>query len=367
MAPVTLFFLASDLGPTGATRQLSLLAPALPRDRFRVEVGVFGPGTGPVAEALTRAGIPVHPIPLRHLFDVSGIRSLRRVVAAANPAVIHAWGPAAVRLSRLVTSARPEGGTTPRLVVSGAAHAPGGFTGWLTARALRRADRIVPGTRAEGERYRRLGVRAERLTRISPGVAVPDSAPDPTALRHEFGLPPSARIVLAAGRLDPAAGLKNAVWAFDVLKYESPDLHLVVCGDGPDRDRLDTFGKALAFDDYRVRFVGSRADLPRLFPLAEAVWVTHERGGVNLALEAMAAGRPVVGWQTPELGEVVAEGETGFLVPVGDRIQLSAKTRALLEDPASAARVGAAGRARAAEKFGVSRMAEQFARLYGEI
>jgi glycosyltransferase involved in cell wall biosynthesis len=297
----------------------------------------------------------VRHTPIRHALDVSGMRRLRRAVAEANPAVVHAWGPFAVRASRLLG---------PPVVASAAADPGGGLGGWLTVRALRRAARVVAASWAEGERYRRLGVPTERLTRVAPAVVPPGPAPDPATFRHELGLPPDARLVMAGDRLEPAAGLRDAIWAFDILRYDRPELFLVIVGDGPDRARLEAFGRALAFDDFRVRFVGPRPDL---LGLAEVVWVAAERGGTELAMEAMAAGRPVVGWKTADLGELIEDGETGLLAARGDRAQLAAKARLLLEDAALRRQIGAAGCVRVRDRFPVARMVEQFARVYGEL
>jgi glycosyltransferase involved in cell wall biosynthesis len=101
--------------------------------------------------------------------------------------------------------------------------------------------------------------------------------------------------------------------------------------------------------------------------LACAVLITHTQGGVEEALEAMAAGKPVVGWHTPELAEIVDDGVTGFLVPVGDRTALAARTRKLLDEPDVASHMGEAGRARIAGRFSVGRMIEQHVRLYSEL
>jgi glycosyltransferase involved in cell wall biosynthesis len=354
----TVLYLASALGTTAAAKQLALLAVNLPRDRFAVAVVVLGPADGPAADTLRAAGVSVRSVPVRHAIDVSGMRKLRRAVAAANPAVVHAWGPFAVRASRL---------TGPRVLASAAADPGGGLSGWLTARQLRRAERVVAGSWADAERYRRLGVPGEKLTRVAPAVAPPGSPPDGAAFRRELGLPPHARLIFAGGRLEPAAGLKDAIWAFDILRYDNPALFLVLVGDGPDRASLEEFGRALAFDDFRVRFAGPRPDLAALFTLAEVVWVTHERGGTDLALEAMAAGRPVVGWKTADLGELVEEGETGFLAARSDRAHLAAQTRRLLDEPALGRRIGETGRARVRERFPVARMVEQFTRVYAEM
>ena len=272
-------------------------------------------------------------------------------------------GAPAVRAARLVL-ARSGEGNLPRLVASAATQTGGGFGGWLAARQLRRADRVITTGRAEGERYRRLGVRGERLTSIHPAVVPPPAAPDRAAFCRDIAAPSDSKLIFAGGRLDAAHGVKEAVIAFDMLRYESPTLQLVLTGDGPDRLAAEELGRALAFDDFRVRFSGARPDVSAAIRLAEMVWVTCERGGEHLALRAMAVGKPVIAYHTPELAEVVNDGETGFLVPPGDRAAVAQKAHVFLTQPDVAARMGAAGRARAAERFGVSRMAEQHARVY---
>lgn len=351
-----LLILVPDLGPSGIARQAGRLAPALPRDRFAVEVGVLGPADTPLADDLRRAGVPVHPLPLRRGLDLRGLRQLRRVVAAAKPDILHAWGPAAVRLAGFLP--------VPRLVAS-AAEPPVGVAGWLARRAFRRADRVVAATRAEGNRLRRLGVPSDRLTLIPPGIAPAPPAPDRAGFLRDLGLPPDARLVMTAGRFD--AGLKPAVWAFDMLRYDFRNLHLLAFGDGPDRAGLEGFVRSLAFDDNRVRFLPPRDDLPAVLGLAEVVWVLRERGGLNLALEAMAAGRPVVGWETPDLAEVVADGVTGLLADRREKAQPAARSHNVLSDPAAADALGAAGRVRAAEHFGAARLIEQYVQLYAAL
>ncbi len=74
-----------------------------------------------------------------------------------------------------------------------------------------------------------------------------------------------------------------------------------------------------------------------------------QAGGVNAALEAQAAGRPVVAGKTLALSEVVVDGETGALFPPGDKPALARQTRLLLDDPGRAHQMGAAGRQRVAD------------------
>jgi glycosyltransferase involved in cell wall biosynthesis len=126
-------------------------------------------------------------------------------------------------------------------------------------------------------------------------------------------------------------------------------------------------GRALGFDDDRVRFVGTRSDLPALFGLAEVVWVTRQHGGANLTLEAMAAGVPVVAFRTPAVSGVVEDNVTGRLVPPGDRVRLAAVTIDLLDDPAARGRLGLAARAVAESRFPAAAVVDGYARLYHDV
>src|SRR5262249_47302728 len=98
------------------------------------------------------------------------------------------------------------------------------------------------------------------------------------------------------------------------------------------------------------------------------VWVPSLReGGRGAALEAMAAGRPVVANALPGLAELVVDGQTGSLVKPGDKPQRARATRLLLDDPGRARALGEAGRRPAEEAFGVARLVGEAKRLYGQV
>lgn len=303
--------------------------------------------------------VPANQVLRLHLSTFAEHRSLLHKL---RPEVIHADGPAAVRATYLLTKLSVLG-FHAKQVVSGAADAED----WLTRRALRAADRVIARTQTEATQYAAMGIPPERITRIPYGVADAPTTPDPIAFRRSLDIPDSARLVIAAGAFDVDSGLKTAVWAFDVAKYAAPDLHLVLIGDGPERDRLSRFAKALGFDDFRVRFAGTRPDAAALLGLAEVVWVTHTHGGVELALAAMAAGRPVVAARTPDLAEVIEDGVMGRLVDATDRVRLAAITNELLETPEVAARLGAAARAHVQDRFPASEVGERFAEVYRDV
>jgi glycosyltransferase involved in cell wall biosynthesis len=103
-----------------------------------------------------------------------------------------------------------------------------------------------------------------------------------------------------------------------------------------------------------VHLTGPVADVGPWLARAEVVWAPSLRDGGRFAvLEAMATGRPVVASDVPALAELVVAGQTGYLVPPGDKAGLARQTRLLLDQPDLARQLGLAGRQRVSERFGL--------------
>ena len=196
---------------------------------------------------------------------------------------------------------------------------------------------MVPITWVEAERYRGLGVPADRLTRIAPGVE-PLLALDRAAILASLGIPAQGRFIVVSGNLDHDAGMKLAVWAFDLISREFKDLYLVILGEGPARAALDAYGRSTMYDDYRVRFAGNRADGANVIAAADLAWVVHPHGDVRFALEAMSAGVPPVILGHGGNPEMVRNGETGLVV---DEAHYGAALAHLRHHPEERARLGA--------------------------
>jgi glycosyltransferase involved in cell wall biosynthesis len=141
----------------------------------------------------------------------------------------------------------------------------------------------------------------------------------------------------------------------------------LVIGDGPQRDRLRRFRDQCQILD-KVHFLGERGDVPRILPHFDVLWSTSGyEGQSNVILEAMAAGVPVVATDIPGTRELVMPGVTGYLVPMGDRAALARWTEHLLSDPALAAQLADAARARVQSEFSVEKMIARHAELYREV
>jgi glycosyltransferase involved in cell wall biosynthesis len=239
----------------------------------------------------------------------------------------------------------------------------GGIGTVLDRWMLRRMDRLVVQWSEQMEAWKSWGMPQEKLIQIVPGVGLP-LVPEPSQESAvDSRLPPNARVILCVGPLEASKGVKDAVWVFHILGFLFPDLYLVLVGGGPEQERLGRLAAGL-FPE-RMIAVGSMADYGKILARAEVVWVPSLKPrGFNVALEAMAAGKPVVASRLTGLTEIVEDAETGFLVQPGDKVTMAKKTRLILDDGNRRQQMGEAGRRRAQERFSVDSLAQAYVKLY---
>ena len=146
-----------------------------------------------------------------------------------------------------------------------------------------------------------------------------------------------------------------------------PEPHLLLIGDGPERDKLMKFARDIDID-HHTRFTGHRADAARLLRVMDVFWIASDfEGQSNSVMEAMAAGLPVIASDIAPNRELVIDGETGFLVRVGDRVGFQQFADRLLAAPELARRLGDAGRERMRQHFSIDNMVAAHARLYRDV
>ena len=185
----------------------------------------------------------------------------------------------------------------------------------LDRQLARRCRGVVVNSEGVRDFYVRHGTPAERVRVIPNGVAhARVRRPRRGATAGRAGICPSnSRLIGLVGRLWPQKRVKDAIWAADLLKVIRDDVHLLVIGDGPQRDRLRRFRDQVRIRD-KVHFLGERGDVPRLLPHFDVLWSTSGyEGQSNAILEAMAAGVPVVATDIPGTRELVVPDVTGYL------------------------------------------------------
>ena len=353
------------LDRSGAEKQFTLLATGLPRDGFDVHA-VALTRSGPYAEPLQAAGIPLTVLNKRLRFDPVSLWKLRALVRRLDPDVLHSWLFAANAACRMIAGRQPR----PQVVVSERCvdSWKSGWQLWLDRRQIHRTARLVANSAGVADFYRDLGVPDDRLTIIPNGIEIPTAlVTDREAILEELGIPPGTRIVGYAGRLARQKRVRDLVWAMQLLKQLTDRVCLLIIGDGPERRRLEDLSRHLNCD-HLIRFTGHRQDAGRLIRLLDVFWLASDFEGMsNSVMEAMAAGVPVIATDIPPNRELVCDGETGYLVGVKDAVGFAQFTDRILADDALASRLGAAGRQRMQQQFSVAGMVDAYARLYRDL
>jgi len=191
------------------------------------------------------------------------------------------------------------------------------------------------------------------------------------ALREAFGVSSGTKLLLAAAHLTHRKGLDIALRALSRCVADETDgvsdAVLWVAGDGPERSALEALVAELELGA-RVRFLGSRQDIPDLLAAADLLLMPSRSEGLGIAaLEAMAAGLPVLGCRVGGLGQAVVDGRTGLLVPPEDIGALADALARLLADDPMRQRLGREGPVRIAEGFRAEQMVEAYEALYCEM
>ncbi|WP_210416605.1 glycosyltransferase [Tomitella fengzijianii] len=202
-----------------------------------------------------------------------------------------------------------------------------------------------------------LGHPARKVRIIRNGVdpSALDPRDDKAALA-DFGVPAEAPVVGIVAALRPEKDHELFLDAARRVLSVVADAHFLVVGGGARRERLESLACVQGLRE-RVVFTGDREDVPSLLRAMDVVVLcsrTVECFPISL-LEAMAAGRPVVSTAVGGVPEIVADGVTGYLVPIGDAASLAARVIRLLRDPAQCRKFGSAARARVQSEFTLDR------------
>jgi len=354
------------LDRSGAEKQLLLLAAGLVQaGDLDVHVCALSRG-GPLEPEFQAAGAPAVVIGKRGKLDPRAYWQLKRHIVRLRPNLVQTWLFAANAYGR---AAALQAGVK-HLVAGERSVDP--WKSWhqlaIDRLLARRTAAIVVNSPGVRDFYVRHGLPPSKFRIIPNGVpASKPSGSSRAGVLAEFNLPAGTRLIGVVCRLWPQKRVKDLIWAADLLQVVRPDVHVLVIGEGPQRTRLERFAEQCTVAE-RVHFLGLRHDVPRLMPHFDLLWLASGYEGLpNVVMEALAAGVPVVASDIPGNRDLVVQGQNGFLVPAGDRAGFGRFANKILNDPALAAAMGAAGRERMTREFSVERMVSNYAELYREL
>lgn len=358
-------------GIGGSERHLLTLLPGLVARNVEVRMCVLSARAGPrFTEPLRAAGVEASVIRAGPDVNPWLLESLRREVRRYRPDIVHThlihgdlYGQAAARVLGV-----------PAVSSVHSTHSCWARQPYRSAAAM--GGRLASRTIAISEHVRRF-VEAVRPASRGKIRVVPygiDAAPwrfeepDRLAARAEFGLTKDDIAVGIASRLIEHKGHSLLLEAHARAAMSTPNLRLLVAGDGPLRSRLEIRARR---GGEGVRFLGFLPDIRRFMNACDVLVFPTEpvlsEGFGLAALEAMAAARPVVVTDVGALPEVVEHELTGYVVPPS-RVEPLAHALSLLgRDVCLRGRFGAAGHQRAIDTFGLDRMVQETFNIYEEV
>ena len=311
---------------------------------------------------------PVHPWK-----DCLALAQLTRLFRAQRPHLVHTHSGKAGILGRL--AARRAG--VPLIVHT--IHGPsfGLFQNRAANLLFRSAERFaarwtthfVTVADAMGRQYLAAGIgRPNQFTRIWSGFELkPFLTPQDTPnVRARLGFAPADIVVGTVARLAPLKGHDDLLDAAPALLQSCPRMRFLIIGDGPWRKRIEAKAQAIGLQRC-FTFTGlvPPVQIPPLFGAMDVLIHLSRREGLARALpQALATGRPVIAYDSDGAGEVCLTGETGFLVPLGDRQELIERLLQLAGDAALRDRLGEQGRRFVSERFSIDRMVQALRQLY---
>ena len=342
---------------SGAERALLLTLQTL--DPSRYEPCVLAGTEGEFAEQVRALGIPcqiadLRPFDVRHpLVSTQSIGAVLRAARRSNASVVH---------SNEVPSFQPGGYAARILRIPSVTHVRffdrnEGYRWFLRSKfssALFVSENLMTSAIAEAPELFS-GRSSVLYDAVEPRPHWTDD--ERRQARRALGLPADRTIVALTGQIAEVKGIWDFVDAAHILASRGPEPHFAVLGDdlktaGALRRAMQERVTALGLDG-RFTFLGFRKDAPAIVQAFDVVAVpSHVEPLGNATLEAMAAGRPVVGSRVGGIPEMIVDGRTGTLVPPSNPSALAAALERIVNDADLRERMSRHARARAAEQFG---------------
>jgi glycosyltransferase involved in cell wall biosynthesis len=357
--PLRVLHLAANRWWTGSADPIIRLVRGLRERGHEVLLGVT-PGDRFEAKAREAGLTLVEGLHLRARFAplelARDVRRLRALVAAEAIDIVHAHHSHDHWLSLLIRGRRPWG--RPVVLVRTFHNVRSVKRSVLAGPLYRNTAAVFAVSRQIEARCREVGLPGDRVHWIPGAADLPrfGTAGDGRAIREEFGLG-RAPVVVSVARFAANRGHEQLLAGFRQLLGHLPEARLLLVGKGERRDRLEQLVIELGLG-HRVVFTGYRdRDLPQVVAAADcfALMAAGSDESCRAALEAMAAGRPVVARAVGALPETVVDGETGFLVDDDSPEAVAVALANILADPARARAMGELGRRRAMGEFSPER------------
>lgn len=364
-APLRIALVITELEVGGAERCLVNLATGLDADTFAPVVYSLGPRpTGdrdPLVRQLDDAGIRVEFLDATSPYQFpSAVRRLRTLLRTQQPDVVQTFlfhanvvGTIAARREKM-----------PAVSIGIRVAESRKMRQRIERQIAKRADRVVCVSQSVAEQATKsLRLRGDKIEVIPNGVDIANFPAKARADLAKFAVPADQKVITAIGRLEKQKGFDWLLQLSPRMFDRLPDHHLLIVGDGEQRETLQRLVKSLQLVA-RVHFTGWQPN-PAELMRASTMLVMPSRweGMSNVLLEAMASSLPVVATDVEGVREVIGDAEEQ-VVGVSNPNEFVERVVAIATNAEMAEKLGVFNRNRIADHFSLSAMIEKYARLF---
>ena len=318
-----------------------------------ITIATFHRGRGPISNdfvlACEKAGLEVHVLRERFLFDLAIVPAVRKLFALCKPDIIQSHAVKSHFLIRLTGINREcpwiafqHGYTWPDMKMK--------MYNQLDRWSLPAASKVVTVCRPFAFALEEIGVRPERIVIQHNSVTTfyPASHKEVWELRQTLGISEDTQVVLCVGRLSREKAQADLIEAAALLRRENSQrkLRFILAGEGPDQQMLTDLARSLLVEDWFI-FSGYVPELKPYYTLASLfVLPSHTEGSPNVLLEAMSAGLPIVATAVGGVPEIATHEREALLVEKQNPVALAGAMERLLRDAELQSRLAEAARHR---------------------
>ncbi|WP_017444350.1 glycosyltransferase [Gayadomonas joobiniege] len=315
-----------------------------------------------LVEQYKKLGLKVHRVPMAHKFDYRVIAKLSALIKKESYQIIHTHGyksdilgVLAARKAGILSLVTPHGFENSsdlklRLFI------------WLGAQAMRRADLVVPLSKALCRDVLNMGVKQDKLVYVQNGVDLSEVEAVRVAAEQEHKS--EIKRIGFIGQMISRKNILDILNIFDQLQQTQPNIELVLLGDGEDRVALEAYANTLD-SAAKISFLGFRNDRLALLKSFDLFVMTSTLEGIPRCLmEAMAMGIPVAAYQIAGIDQLIEHNQSGLLAPLGDKELLLTYWQKLLNDPKFANELAESAREFVHQHYSAQRMADEYLAVY---
>jgi len=363
---IKIAIIAGQLVVGGAEKQLYLWLANLNREQFTPIVLTLHPGHGDFWEKpIENLGIPIFSFPQREN-PIRRLINIIRVLRPYQPDLVHGWHLFASPYAALAAKylgAKSLGGLRDTYQTFRDHAQEAKLTLCFTDSIL--ANSNFAASQLKVAKYRK----NQKIFTVQNAVNDQFTSREESRkiLSQKYGLNINTIWIGSISRLASKKQYELLIQVTALLKETINDFHILIIGDGPERDNLQNLAKKIQVSD-KILFTG---EIPQASNWTKALdiftFTSMDEGMPNVIMEAAAAGLPIVTWRYPFIEELLKDGESALLIEPGDLDSMKTAIHNLIKSPELREELGTAARNHILKNFSIERYVQAMSAVYDSV